>query len=106
MNFYGEYGAAPPDETDPAASIAYLFSFQMCLTDEEAIALAGGDDSIPLPSQLRCLTAQVDPETLTLLLTSFPELLTGSASPELMQAMQQVQIASESCGLDLLSLSG
>ena len=78
----------------------------MCLTDEEAIALAGEDDSIPLPSQLRCLTAQVDQETLSMLLTSFPELLTGSASPELMQAMPEVQIASATCGLDLLSLSG
>ena len=41
-----------------------------------------------------------------MLLTSFPELLTGSASPELMQAMPEVQIASATCGLDLLSLSG
>ena len=104
--FYAEYGATPPDETDPAASLTYLFSFQTCLTDEEAMALSGGDDTIPLPSQLRCLTAQVDQETLTLLLTSFQELFTGSASPELMAAMQEVQIASASCGLDLLSLSG
>ncbi len=104
MNFYTESGATPPDESDPAASIAYLFGFQLCLTDEEAIALAGGDESIPLPSQLKCLTAQVDQEALTLLLTSFPELLSGSASPELLQAMQQVQVASEACGVDLLTL--
>ena len=104
--FYAEYGATPPDETDPAASFAYLFGFQGCLTDEEAIALSGGDESIPLPSQVRCLTAQVDSETLALLLTSVEQLFTGSASPEVMEAMQEVQVASMTCGIDLFSLSG
>ena len=102
-DFYAEYGAVPPDETDQAASIVYLFTFQMCLTDEEAIALAQGDESIPLPSQLECLTSQVSIEDLTALLANLESLFTGNASPEMLQTLQELQAASEVCGVDLLS---
>ena len=105
-NFYAEYGATPPDETDAAASIVYLFSFQACLTDEEAIALSGGDESMPLPSQLECLTSQVSIEDLTALLANLEGLFTGNASPEMLQTLQELQIASEACGVDLLSMGG
>ena len=104
MDFYAEYGALPPDETDQAASIVYLFTFQACLTDEEAIALSGGDESIPLPSQLECLTSQVSIEDLTALLANLESLFTGNASPEMLQTLQDLQIASEACGVDLLSM--
>lgn len=103
-DFYAEYGATPPDESDPAASIVYLFGFQTCLTDEEAIALSGGDDSVPLPSELNCLTSQISLDDLTALLTGLDALFTGNASPEMMQALQQLQIASEACGVDLMSM--
>ena len=102
-DFYAEYGATGPDESDPAASIVYMFTFQMCMTDEEAMAFSGGDESMPLPSELRCLTAQTSIENLTILLTGLEALFTGNASPEMMQALQELQAASEVCGVDLLS---
>ena len=105
--FYAEFGMTPPpDGSDTAAEFAYLFNYLMCLTDEEAMALSAGGEDAPLPSQLRCLTAQVDPDTLFLLLGSVEEIFAGSASPEVLAALQEVQIASMTCGLDLLSLAG
>lgn len=105
-DFHAEYGTTPPDGSDIAADLAYTFNYLMCLTDEEAMALSGGEDGAPLPSQLRCLTAQMDQETLFLLLSSVEDIFTGSASPEVMQAMQEVQIASVACEVDLFSLAG
>ncbi len=103
-DFYAEYGATPPDGSDPAEEIVYTFTFLLCLTDEEAEALTLEGDDAPAPSELRCLTAQTDQETLTLLLTSFMDLFSGNASPEVLVAMQEVQAAAEVCGVDLLTL--
>ncbi len=105
-DFYAEQGTTPPDGSDVAAELAYTFGYLMCLTDEEAMAISGGDDSAPLPSQLKCLTSQMDEETLFLLLASVEDIFTGNASPEVMQAMQEVQIASVACDVDLFSLAG
>ena len=102
-DFYAEHGATGPNDSDPAAGFIYMFTFQMCLTDEEAMAFAGGDESMPLPSELRCLTSQTSIENLTILLSGLEALFTGNASPEMLQALQELQAASEVCGVDLIS---
>ena len=45
---------------DPLEIIIGTLSMQLCLSDEEAAALAlGGEDELPPPSALRCLAAQL-----------------------------------------------
>ena len=101
---FAEHGF--PDETmNPTDSLRSLFSMLLCLTDEEALALdmTGGEDPLPLPSQLRCISERTDLENLFRVYEAFVELGTSTEpptpSPELMAAWEQVAAAQEACGL-------
>ena len=105
--FHAENGFLPPTPTstsNDADSFRYAIKFQLCLTDEEAQALAapGEDSSFMPPSDLRCVAWQTDIENFVTFYTGFPELLVegGEPSPELTLAMSELVAAFEACGLD------
>ena len=104
--FYAENGFLPPTPTstsNDADSFRYVIKFQLCLTDEEAQALAApGEDPSFMPlSDLRCVVSHTDIENFVTFYTGFPELLDegGEPSPELTLAMSELVAAFEACGL-------
>ena len=93
-------------ETD---SLRSFISMQLCLTDEEAQALdaSGGEDTLPLPSQLRCIFEQTDLENLFILYQGFVDLGAGleapTPSPEVLAAVNEIMAAQEACGISTVS---
>jgi hypothetical protein len=110
QGFYAEYGIEPAVE-DPAAAIEYGLRFSLCLTDEEAEALADPSDptaGLPKPSELRCISEHTDIGNLALVVEAF--LLSfggdpgsGQPSQEMMEAMTGMMTAAAACGLDITS---
>ena len=105
---YGEHGipGASMDMVDAMRS--FLFA-QLCLTDEEALALQGGvsaDDAFPPPSQLRCVAEQTDLENYIKVLEAFAMLETATElptpDPELMMLMPELMAAQEACGIQTM----
>ena len=111
---FAEHGF-PSETMNPADSLRSLIAMQLCLTDEEAGALdmTGGEDPLPLPSQLRCISERTDLENLFKVYEAFVDLGTSTEpptelgtstepptpSPELMAAWDQVAAAQEACGV-------
>ena len=86
-------------------SMRSFLTMQLCLTDEEAQALdmSGGEDPLPLPSQLRCVAERTDLENLFIVYQAFADLESSTApptpSPEMMMAVAEIMAAQEACGI-------
>ncbi len=110
QGFFAEHGVEPEGE-DLAAFIEYSLMFTLCLTDEEAEALADPTDptaALPKPSDLRCIAEHTDVGTLALVVETFlfsfgGELGGEPPSQEAMEAMTGMMVAAQACGLDLTS---
>lgn len=105
---YGEYGAPSATADQAQAMRSYLYG-QMCLTDEEAMALqadASPEDALPLPSQLRCVAEQTDFENFFKILEAFAMMGTATElptpDPELMMVTAEVMAAQEACGIQTI----
>ena len=105
---YGEHGV-PSATADQVQAMRSLLYGQMCLTDEEAMALQGdasADDALPLPSQLRCVAEQIDLESLFKILEAFAMLENATEiptpDPELMMMTAEVMAAQEACGVQTI----
>ena len=89
----------PTTESDFAALLASGIEMQLCLTDEEAMALAGGQGGgeFPPPSVMRCMEERLgsQEEFLEMFLSMFSGEVTD---PE---ALLAVFAAAEECGLDM-----
>ena len=106
--FLAEHGAVPPAGDDYAAELRWGLSFQLCLTDEEAQALAPPDDdgSFPSPSELRCVASHTDIENFVTLVGAFEQAAQGEGlpSPELFTIVAEVSAAFEACGLEFMTV--
>ena len=95
----------PGESMTETESLRSFISMQLCLTDEEAMALdpSSGQDALPLPSQLRCIAEQTDIENLFILYQGFVDLGAGSEAPtpapELLTAFNEIIAAQEACGI-------
>ena len=93
-------------ETDAMRS---FIAMQLCLTDEEAQALdmSGGEDPLPLPSQLRCVSEQTELENLFIVYQAFADLDSSAEpptpSPEMMMAWNEIVAAQEACGIPTMT---
>ncbi len=89
-------------ETD---SLRSFITMQLCLTDEEAQALdtSGGEDPLPLPSQLRCVSEQTELENLFIIYQAFVDLESSTEpptpSPEMTKAVAEITAAQETCDI-------
>ena len=89
-------------ETD---SLRSFITMQLCLTDEEAQAIdtSGGEDPLPLPSQLRCISEQTELENLFIIYQAFVDLDSSTEpptpSPGMMMAVAEIMAAQETCGI-------
>ena len=99
----------PGESMSETESMRSFISMQLCLTDEEAIALdpSSGQDALPLPSQLRCIAEQTDIENLFIVFQGFVDLGAGSEAPtpapELLTAFNEIIVAQEACGISTVS---
>ena len=87
-------------------SLRSFITMQLCLTDEEAQAMAGPvpeEDAFPLPSQLRCVSEQTDLENLFIVYQAFADLESSTEqptpSPEMTKAWAEIMAAQETCGI-------
>ena len=102
---FAEHGV--PDATmDITDSMRSFINIQLCLTDEEAMALdtfSGGEDPSPLPSQLRCVSEQTDLENLFIVYQAFADLAMSdeqpTPAPEMLAAVAAITAAQEACGI-------
>ena len=108
VDVYGEHGIPGQSMDMVDAMRSFLFA-QLCLTDEEALALQGGvsaDDAFPPPSQLRCVAEQTDLENYIKVLEAFAMLETATElptpDPELMMLMPELMAAQEACGIQTM----
>ena len=89
----------PTSESDFAALLASGIEMQLCLTDEEAMALAGGEGGgeLPPPSVMRCMEERLgsQEEFLEMFLSMFSGEVTD---PE---ALLAVFAAADECGLEM-----
>ena len=101
---FAELGV-PGETMSMADSMRSFITMQLCLTDEEAQALdmSGGDDLLPLPSQLRCVSEQTDLENLFIVYQAFVDLESSTEpptpSPEMTMAVAEIMAAQETCGI-------
>ena len=105
---FGEYGIPGASMDMVEAMRSFLFA-QLCLTDEEALALQGGvsaDDAFPPPSQLRCVAEQTDLENYIKVLEAFAMLETATElptpDPEFMMVTAEIMAALEACGIQTI----
>ena len=72
---FAELGV-PSETMSEIDSLRSFITMQLCLTDEEAQALdaSGGEDPLPLPSQLRCISEQTELENLFIIYQAFVDL--------------------------------
>ena len=87
-------------------SMRSFITMQLCLTDEEAQAMSGPvpeEDAFPLPSQLRCVSEQIDLENLFIVYQAFADLESSTEqptpSPEMTKAVAEIMAAQETCGI-------
>ena len=102
-------GLGVPSETmSEIDSLRSLITMQLCLTDEEAQALdtSGGEDPLPLPSQLRCISEQTELENLFIIYQAFVDLASSTEpptpSPEMTMAVTEIMAAQETCGISTI----
>ena len=105
---YGEHGIPDPTMNEIDSMRSFIHG-QLCLTDEEALALWGGvavEVAFPLPSQLRCVEEQIDLENLIKVYQAFAELESATEvpalDPELMMATADIMAAQEACGIQTM----
>ena len=95
----------PGEAMSMTDSMRSFITMQLCLTDEEAQALdmSGGEDLLPLPSQLRCVAEQTDLENLFIVFQAFTDLELSTEpptpSPEMTMAVAEIMAAQEACGI-------
>ena len=95
----------PGEAMSMTDSMRSFITMQLCLTDEEAQALdmSGGEDPLPLPSQLRCVAEQIDLENLFIVYQAFADLESSTEpptpSPEMTMAVAEIMAAQEACGI-------
>ena len=95
----------PGEAMSMTDSMRSFITMQLCLTDEEAQALdmSGGEDPLPLPSQLRCVAEQIDLENLFIVFQAFADLESSTEpptpSPEMTMAVAEIMAAQEACGI-------
>ncbi len=95
----------PGEAMSMTDSMRSFITMQLCLTDEEAQALdmSGGEDLLPLPSQLRCVAEQIDLENLFIVFQAFTDLELSTEpptpSPEMTMAVAEIMAAQEACGI-------
>ena len=109
VDTYTEHGVPDPAMGEVAAMRSYFYA-QICLTDEEAMALqrnVPAEDALPLPSQLRCVAEQTDLENLFKILEAFAMLENSTEiptpDPELMMMTAEIMAASGSLRVSTLS---
>ena len=101
---FAELGV-PDEAMSMADSMRSFITMQLCLTDKEAQSLdmSGGDDPLPLPSQLRCVSEQTDLENLFIVFQAFADLESSTEpptpSPEMTMAVAEIMAAQETCGI-------
>ena len=101
---FAEHGV-PGATMDMTDSMRSFITMQLCLTDEEAMALdtSGGEDPLPLPSQLRCVSEQTDLENLFIVYQAFADLAMSdeqpTPAPEMLAAVAAIMAAQEACGI-------
>ncbi len=99
-----ELGVPSESMSETDAMRSYI-TMQLCLTDEEAQALdpSSGEDGLPLPSQLRCVSEETDLENLFIVYQAFAELGSSTEpptpSPEMTMAVAEIMAAQEACGI-------
>ena len=95
----------PSETMSETDSLRSFITMQLCLTDEEAQALdtSGGEDPLPLPSQLRCISEQTELENLFIIYQAFVNLESSTEpptpSPEMPKAVAEIMAAQETCGI-------
>ena len=95
----------PGEAMSMTDSMRSFITMQLCLTDEEAQALdmSGGEDPLPLPSQLRCVAEQIDLENLFIVYQAFADLESSTEpptpSPQMTMAVAEIMAAQEACGI-------
>ena len=89
----------PTTGDDISALIAAGIEMQLCLTDEEAMALAGaqGGGELPPPSVMRCMEERLGSQEE--FLESFLSMFSGEAADP--EALLAVFAAAEECGLEM-----
>ena len=101
---FAELGV-PSETMSETDSLRSFITMQLCLTDEEAQALgtSGGEDPLPLPSQLRCVSEQTELENLFIIYQAFVDLESSTEpptpSPEMTKAVAEIMAAQETCGI-------
>ena len=101
---FAELGV-PSETMGETDSLRSFITMHLCLTDEEAQALdkSGGEDPLPLPSQLRCISEQTELENLFIVYQAFVDLESSTEpptpSPEMMMAVAEITAAQEACGI-------
>ena len=101
---FAELGV-PSETMSETDSLRSFITMQLCLTDEEAQAIdtSGGEDPLPLPSQLRCISEQTELENLFIIYQAFVNLDSSTEpptpSPGMMMAVAEITAAQETCGI-------
>ena len=97
------FGIGPPPTADDFAGMfGAAIQMNLCLTDEEAAALAGGSgDGFPPPSVMRCMEEQIG--SLDDLLAAFSALMGEAPDPG---AALGLFAAAQACGADLEGAPG
>ena len=102
---FAELGV-PGEGMSMTDSMRSFITMQLCLTDEEAQAMSGPvpeEDAFPLPSQLRCVSEQMDLENLFIVYQAFADLESSTEqptpSPEMTMAWAEIMAAQEACGI-------
>ena len=101
---FAEFGV-PSETMSETDSLRSFITMQLCLTDEGAQTLdkSGGEDPLPLPSQLRCLSEQTELENLFIIYQAFVNLESSTEpptpSPEMTKAVAEIMAAQETCGI-------
>ena len=101
---FAEFGV-PSETMNETDSLRSFITMQLCLTDQEAQALdtSGGEDPLPLPAQLRCISEQTELENLFTVYQAFVDLGSSTKSPtpspEMMMAAAEIMAAQEACGI-------
>ena len=91
--------AEPTSAAEAAALMSAGIQLQLCLSDEEALALVGGDaDGFPPPSVLRCMDEQLGglEDLLALFFGGAPDL----------EKLGELMAAGEACGLEMAPPAG
>ncbi len=103
MEHPAAFGIGPPPTADDFAGLFGAgIQMNLCLTDEEAAALAGaGGDGLPPPSVMRCMEEQIG--SLDDLLAAFLALMGEEPDPS---AALGLFAAAQECGADLEGAPG